>query len=87
MELDGRLVARLFSNYSWFHEIRDRRNLVRAAGSANRKGAKHMYSEGPMTVVLVHGAWHSPWHWNGLIPHLGDADGGRGPAQLRVRAR
>lgn len=40
-----------------------------------------------MTVVLVHGAWHSPWHWNGLIPHLGDADGGRGPAQLRVRAR
>ena len=23
-----------------------------------------------MTVVLVHGAWHSPSHWNGLIPHL-----------------
>lgn len=23
-----------------------------------------------MTVVLVHGAWHSPWHWNALIPHI-----------------
>ena len=29
-----------------------------------------MYSEGPMTVVLVHGAWHSPSHWNSLIPQL-----------------
>lgn len=23
-----------------------------------------------MTVVLVHGAWHSPWHWNAVIPQL-----------------
>lgn len=23
-----------------------------------------------MTVVLVHGAWHSPWHWHAVTPHL-----------------
>lgn len=23
-----------------------------------------------MTVVLVHAAWHSPWHWNRVIPEL-----------------
>ena len=24
-------------------------------------------------VVLIHGAYTSPWHWHGLVPHLEDA--------------
>jgi pimeloyl-ACP methyl ester carboxylesterase len=23
-----------------------------------------------MTIVLVHGAWHHPWHWHQLVPRL-----------------
>jgi pimeloyl-ACP methyl ester carboxylesterase len=26
--------------------------------------------EAPATLVLVHGAWHGPWCWQSLIPHL-----------------
>ncbi|NBH03907.1 alpha/beta fold hydrolase, partial [Amycolatopsis sp. SID8362] len=22
------------------------------------------------TFVLVHGAWHGPWAWDGVVPHL-----------------
>lgn len=22
------------------------------------------------TVVLVHGAWHSPWYWHDVLPRL-----------------
>jgi pimeloyl-ACP methyl ester carboxylesterase len=41
----------------------------RKATVHNRKGVL-MTSSGNRTVVLVHGAWHSPWCWNQVVTEL-----------------